>query len=52
MVHIINLFGAGIQLYQLCIINKKYLHSIIHHTTSLKLNKHDTMIRGGDVLLG
>lgn len=30
----------------------EYLHSIMHQTTSLKLVKRDTMIRGGAVLLG
>ena len=52
MVHILNLFGDGIQVVELFRNNKKYLHSIMHHTTSLKLVKRDTMIRGVDVLLG
>ena len=38
----------GIQIIE----NTEYLHSIMHQSTSLKLVKRDTMIRGGAVLLG
>ncbi len=42
----------GIQVVELFRSNAEYLHSIMHHTTSLKLVKHDTMIIGVGVLLG
>ena len=52
IVHIFNLFMNGIQVVELFRSNAEYLHSIMHHTTSLKLVKHDTMIIGVGVLLG